>query len=180
MPNLDDLGGSNLLDDGFSLKKKDRGEEVDMDITPMIDITFLLLIFFLVASKMQEPARVDLPAAVAGTEVQATESIDIIIRGIGGGKGKTAEQIEVKGFDGTVFDSSDDDVLEQALGQYIEAGLAGTPPFEGPKKHIILRAEGSVREGDVERVMKVIARATEDRTEERKISVINIAVMDKD
>ncbi len=32
--------------------KKKKAEEADLDITPMIDVTFLLLIFFMVASKM--------------------------------------------------------------------------------------------------------------------------------
>ena len=39
--------------------------DVDMDITPMIDVTFLLLIFFLVASRVAQDTEVTLPAATA-------------------------------------------------------------------------------------------------------------------
>lgn len=180
MTGMQDLREQDLFADAIDLKKKDRADETDMDITPMIDITFLLLIFFLVASKMQEPARVDLPEATAGAEVQSTEGIDIIIKAKGAAKGKVADQIEVKGFDGTTFDSSNDEALEEALAKYIEAGLAGTPPFETPKKHIIVRAEAMVRAGDVERVMKAVSKATRDREEENKIKVIHVAVMDRD
>ncbi len=41
-------------------------EDAEMDITPMIDITFLLLIFFLVASRLDEDAPVELPTARYG------------------------------------------------------------------------------------------------------------------
>ena len=39
-------------------------EDAEMDITPMIEITFLLLIFFLVASKMDSPASGELPTGL--------------------------------------------------------------------------------------------------------------------
>src|SRR6188768_4070497 len=42
-------------------------EEADMDITPMIDMTFLLLIFFIVTSKMGPKAGIELPPARHGT-----------------------------------------------------------------------------------------------------------------
>jgi len=46
-----------------------------MDITPMIDITFLLLIFFLVTSRPDESTRIDLPEARYGRGVSQRESI---------------------------------------------------------------------------------------------------------
>ena len=50
-------------------------EDAEMDITPMIDITFLLLIFFLVASKMDSPASGELPTAVANRPIMADKAI---------------------------------------------------------------------------------------------------------
>ena len=41
----------------------------------MIDITFLLLIFFLVASKMDSPASGELPTAVANRPIMADKAI---------------------------------------------------------------------------------------------------------
>ncbi len=50
-------------------------KELDLDITPMIDITFLLLIFFLVASTPDDQARIFLPKARHGVGVSARSSI---------------------------------------------------------------------------------------------------------
>lgn len=50
-------------------------DEAEMDITPMIDITFLLLIFFLVASRPDDSNRIDLPQARYGRGVSQRESI---------------------------------------------------------------------------------------------------------
>jgi len=49
-----------------TLKPRRQLEDTEMDITPMIDVTFLLLIFFIVASKMDESANVPLPPAAPG------------------------------------------------------------------------------------------------------------------
>ena len=46
-----------------------RRDDDEMDITPMIDITFLLLIFFLVAARLDEDTPVELPAARHGAAV---------------------------------------------------------------------------------------------------------------
>ena len=66
------------LDDDDVPRKgiKDEGE---MDITPMIDVTFLLLIFFVVASKMDPTQTGDIPEANAGLAVSANDSAVIFI-----------------------------------------------------------------------------------------------------
>ncbi len=51
----------------------------DLDITPMIDITFLLLIFFLVASRPDAQTSVDLPPARHGQGVSQNTSAIITI-----------------------------------------------------------------------------------------------------
>jgi biopolymer transport protein ExbD len=56
-------------------KRKRSLEEAEMDITPMIDCTFLLLIFFLVTSKMKPELAVDLPKAKHGAVVVEQSSI---------------------------------------------------------------------------------------------------------
>jgi len=69
----DDFEESTLL-----LKRK-RRDDVDMDITPMIDITFLLLIFFLVCSTPDQQGSVDLPPARYGMGVGEQDSVIITI-----------------------------------------------------------------------------------------------------
>ena len=67
-------------------------EDPEMDITPMIDITFLLLIFFLVASKMDSPASGELPTAVANRPIMADKAIVLNIEKQGDGVKVTAPQ----------------------------------------------------------------------------------------
>lgn len=58
-------------DDDFEpvlLRQRPR-ESADMDITPMIDITFLLLIFFLVCSSLDQSAEIEMAEARYGTAV---------------------------------------------------------------------------------------------------------------
>ncbi len=50
--------------------KYSDSEEVDVQMTPMIDCVFLLLIFFLVASTLRKPHK-ELPVKVAHTAVSA-------------------------------------------------------------------------------------------------------------
>ncbi len=170
MAELEQLGGSGeLLQEGSMLPKRPR-EDSEMDITPMIDITFLLLIFFLVASKMDDSAKVDLPEARAAAEVNAGEAIDIIVQ-----KG-SGDEARVLNFNGDPFTQGDLKKQEEEIAKYIEAGLAGTAPFTSPKKYIVIRAEGEVREGEVHRIMEAIGRATEDRDEDQAISVLYVAV----
>ncbi len=57
-----------MSDDLVKKKKLDDG---DLDITPMIDVTFLLLIFFMVASTMQPTSEAQLAPALYGDGVTA-------------------------------------------------------------------------------------------------------------
>lgn len=41
-------------------------EDVEVDLTPLIDVTFLLLIFFMVTANMAEPTTVRLPRSKTG------------------------------------------------------------------------------------------------------------------
>ena len=63
---------------GFGSKKKKK-DEADLDITPMIDVTFLLLIFFMVTSTMRPALNKDLPPAVSGENVNAAGPLDLSI-----------------------------------------------------------------------------------------------------
>jgi biopolymer transport protein ExbD len=48
----------------MKLEQKDIGEDLELDMSPMIDMVFLLLIFFIVASQIvDEKPKVDIPTA---------------------------------------------------------------------------------------------------------------------
>ena len=58
-----------------------RREELDLNITPLIDIVFLLLIFFMVSTTFQKESelRVQLPQAEQEPTPQPTEPLQIVI-----------------------------------------------------------------------------------------------------
>ena len=58
---------------------KRKREEADLDITPMIDIVFLLLAFFVVVSKMDERVQINLPKASAGISVIERSAVILMI-----------------------------------------------------------------------------------------------------
>ena len=61
-------------------RKKAEIEEVKMELTPMIDVVFLLLIFFMVTTTFLDPERqidIELPTAESGSEL--TEVPDEIV-----------------------------------------------------------------------------------------------------
>ena len=48
----------------MKLEQKDLGEDLELNMSPMIDMVFLLLIFFIVASQIiDEKPKVKIPAA---------------------------------------------------------------------------------------------------------------------
>jgi len=142
------------------LKPRAPALDNEMDITPMIDITFLLLIFFIVSSKMNAEQAVDLPMARHGGVVAAKESVVVIM------KRGTGDQAEVEKADGSPF-SSDPEQQGAEISEYISAGI------DAGKKHVIIRAAGSVRHGEIGRVSQAISQAIEEG------EMINIAVMEQ-
>ncbi len=137
----------------------------EMDITPMIDMVFLLLIFFLVASKIDQATSVKLPPARRALAVAQETAIIVLVKQ---GPGNT---VVVARRDGSPF-SADPAAQETEIAAYVEAGLTGSPPFERPMESIIVKAEGSVREGEVARVAQAIGRATDT-------PMLNYAVMEQ-
>lgn len=58
-----------------------RREELDLNITPLIDIVFLLLIFFMVSTTFQKESQlhVQLPQSVQQPEQDRPETLEIVI-----------------------------------------------------------------------------------------------------
>jgi len=63
----------------YSLRRRRQRQNADLDITPMIDVTFLLLIFFMVTSTMQATPDKDLPPAVSGDNANINGYRDLTI-----------------------------------------------------------------------------------------------------
>lgn len=62
-----------------------RSEEPDVNLTPMIDVVFLLLLFFMVSTSFirESSLKVELPQATGKSLQEQTEPVDIVIRADG-------------------------------------------------------------------------------------------------
>ncbi|NOX55869.1 MAG: biopolymer transporter ExbD [Planctomycetes bacterium] len=108
----------------------------------MIDVTFLLLIFFMVASTMQAQTELNVPAAKHGEGVPADACTEIIV--LAPRSASETPRIllgDLKGPEGTV-----DDVRG-----FVEEGLR-----EG-KTEVVVKADRDVPSGFVQRVLKAIS-----------------------
>ena len=59
--------------------KPDRRDDIELNITPLIDVVFLLLIFFMVSTTFEKQAKlkVQLPDASASAQIEEKQSIVI-------------------------------------------------------------------------------------------------------
>ncbi|MEO1614484.1 MAG: biopolymer transporter ExbD [Planctomycetota bacterium] len=133
-------------DDDFELPRKKRDDD-EMDITPMIDITFLLLIFFVVCSKMDPTQMGKIPEAQNGLAISAKQSAVIFIEPL------NKEKVVVKRYDGTEF-SSDEATQAAEIVEYVSKELKSTIGEE--KNHVMIMGDGEVSVGEVTRIQKII------------------------
>lgn len=142
---------------GQFVRRRRPAEEAEMDITPMIDCTFLLLIFFLVTSRMNAETPIDLPPARHGGAVVMKESIVITVA-----KGEGGQALVFKG------DTTNPEQLleganlveqEENLARYVEQ-QANTSP---PKRFVLIKGAVGVKHRDVARVAKAAERADIDQ-----------------
>ena len=114
--------------------------EADLDITPMIDVTFLLLIFFMVTSTMQNEREVDVPVADHGVGVE-TRTSGII--NVYANDPEPIIEIESVGMELT-FDDVESQV-EQWVG-------------ENEEIEVIIKAERDVPSGFVSKVLSSVTK----------------------
>ena len=146
-----------------------RREEMEMDITPMIDITFLLLIFFIVASRMDIDTSVRLPSAYTGTAVSTRNSVVITVARQPNGAARV-----YKG-DGMVTETQIDET-ERALQaneivNYVQAGLLENVTATS----VLIKAERGVKHREVSHVAQAVGAV--DLVHQRNIE-LHIAVLE--
>ena len=123
-------------------------QEADMDITPMIDITFLLLIFFLVASRIDADTQVSLPPARHGTAVATKSSV---ILTVAKGTGDQAQIYKGDGAEPQLLLTSTDPVDQEAeIVDYVQTAM------DDGKENVLVKAEKDVKHREVSRVAKAI------------------------
>lgn len=142
-------------EDGWGNSKR-GGDEADLDITPMIDVTFLLLIFFMVSSTMQGKPDLDVPPAKHGTGVDSGGAMIIIVKKPLGPDDPAQISLDGRGGDASIED----------VKAFIQEGLGED------KDHVIIKADREVPHGFVQEVTRAV-------TEFEGVS-FSIGVRDKD
>jgi len=67
-------------DNEVYVRKRRSLPDAEIDITPMIDVTFQLLIFFMVTSTMQGNPPADLPPSMSGGSIEVAKVINVVVR----------------------------------------------------------------------------------------------------
>lgn len=119
----------------------------EMDITPMIDMTFLLLIYFLVASTIDTNAAAVLPPAHYGKGVSQNTAVIVTVADSGG---SNAQIFLADGKQGDPL-LGDAEAQEAQIREAVERGLN-----EG-KPTVIIKAERGVPHREVSRVAATAA-----------------------
>jgi biopolymer transport protein ExbD len=133
-------------------KPKRDSSEGELDITPMIDIVFLLLSFFVVVSRMDPQATVNLPRATHADAVSEKSSVLLIALDEGDEyviyKGRTMDE-------SAKVSAGDLSGQEEEIGQYIERELSADPT----KDAILVKAAGELRVRVTELIKRGVAKS---------------------
>ena len=152
------------VDEPLHFVRHRQRQDAEMDITPMIDITFLLLIFFLVATRISNQGIVDLPMAQHGTAVSTKHAVVLTVASHGG---EDATIYKGDGaFPDTMLTASDLNDQQKEMEEYIDHGIH----IDG-KQHVLVKAAANVKHRDVARV----ARAAGDAT----VALLYVAVLEE-
>ena len=159
-PTIDEVDSSEPSADAVMRLGRRRLMTEEMDITPMIDITFLLLIFFIVASNLNADPIL-LPPATHGLAVSSRDCVVVVVRR---GSGRNVEVLRGDNFQPF---SSNLDQQEAEVTQYVLDALAA----DGGKSQVMIMGEAGVRFGEIQRVRLLLSEALEPGQN------INIAVL---
>lgn len=132
----------------LQLGKRKRIDD-EIDITPMIDIVFLLLIFFVVASKMDPTQATPVPKATHGTAVSSKDSAVIFMKR---GSGDRAEVLRID-------ESPFSDEEETQRGQIIDYVAQ---QIDRGKQQVMILGEHDVSVGEVARIQRIIGDSFEN------------------
>jgi biopolymer transport protein ExbD len=126
-------------------------EETEMDITSMIDLTFLLLIFFLVAGKMDPTGAVKLPPSRYGMPV--VERSSIIVTLAAGEDGKAVVYCGNGVVDQARIGGGDLAAQEEQVAAYVEKEF-----LAGAKENVLIKAAKGIKTREVMRIAKAATR----------------------
>ena len=143
-------------ENGFGRKRISDG--ADMDITPMIDVVFLLLIFFMVTSTMQGTPDKDIPPASSGTNATTAGFIEVAI-----------SAPLTPGSEGEILLDGNTATIESVKTLLLDRA-------SDPEVKVMIYADRDVKSGFVGEVEQVIGEVAQETGKE---ILMNFAVRDK-
>jgi len=149
---------------GFKLKKPPR-EDAEMDITPMIDCTFLLLIFFVLTSKMDSSKALELPTAKHGAPAVEKNCVIVVI---GQGDDGAAKVYLSELPDESKLVTGKPEDQERAVAEYVIRELRANPH----KKAVIIKAAAGVKHREVARIAKAAAYVEDVTVEQLYMGIV--------
>ncbi len=135
---------------GPVLPRRRMVDDAEMDITPMIDITFLLLIFFLVTSIADPATAIDLPRAEYGDGVDSRITAPVTF--VAGNSPDVPLVYMAEGRDDQRLLPEDEASQMAELERYFNEELAAG------KSAVLILAEREVRYRHVSRVVNLASR----------------------
>lgn len=133
--------------------RKTKTESADLDITPMIDITFLLLAFFVVVSKMDAQVPVSMPKAKSGTSVAEENCVIIVVTTESPGGVSKIFKGQSTTDDSSLIKTDVPSEIEEQISEYVENEISDSPSIEA----ILVKGAGNARTGDIESIRRGIA-----------------------
>ena len=152
-------------EDHIELRSSRRNkEDAELDMTAMIDVTFLLLAFFVVVSKMDPQKTVDLPVAAVTFNLPEKNCVVVVATA-------DSETETYKVFKGSAMNEADliplqdPELVEEEVGAYVEEEFTRHPT----KEAILIKGEGDVRTGLIEMIKRGVNLS--ELARDRKIHV---------
>jgi biopolymer transport protein ExbD len=136
-------------DDAPLTFRRRAGNDAELDVTPMIDMVFLLLIFFLVTSQPDQQTSVDLPEAHYGVPVS---QLDAVVFTIGEGSVRNAPVYAADGrISGTELPEDASERREE-IRRLVEKGRGEN------KGSVMIKADKNVAHREVAAIIKAASQ----------------------
>ena len=117
-----------------------QAESAEIDLTPMLDVVFILLIFFIVTARMEPTIVAELPKAKNGDVAAGEEGVVVNVKQGADGK------VEVIRSNGVAF-ASDPDQMATEVEEYVRNAVENEQ-----RKFVLIRGEPAVKTREMTRV----------------------------
>jgi biopolymer transport protein TolR len=142
--------------DAVSFLRPRKRADDDIDMTPMIDCVFLLLIFFITTFQADPAKGVPLPIAKFGNPILGVDSVFI---SVAAGEGNTPRVYLGDQMEPSLLARSTNQIdQEQEIIDYVKRGI------DAGKRQVIVKGDGALTAGQVDLIYKAVGKALEGQT----------------